>query len=137
MHGHKTERQTLERTRVGSAQGKWWRFDRYEIKDGSIQPASRAQLHWYDPGHQFRESRGYNDIPPLYQNLLRLAPELEPQGPRYPTRVAQAAQESIVRWCQKHGPLGVLLSQWEAIRLAPQVGAADQFTSTRYVRALG
>jgi hypothetical protein len=137
MHGHKGKRQTIERTKLGSAQGNWWRFDRYEIKDGSIQPAPRARLHWYDPWDKFGESRAYNDIPPPYQSLLRLAPELTPQAQRYPARVSQAAQESIVDWCQKHGPLGVLLSRWEAISLAPLRADGGQFTSTRYVRAFG
>jgi hypothetical protein len=76
-------------------------------------------------------------IPPPYQSLLRLAPELKPQAPRYPARIPPAAQEAIVEWCQKYGPLGVLLSQWEAMSLAPQAAEGGLFTSTRYVRAFG
>jgi hypothetical protein len=137
MHGHKGKRQTIERTKLGSAQGKWWRFDRYQIKDGSLQPAPGARLHWYDPWDEFGESRIYNDIAPPYQSLLRLAPELAPQAQRYPARVSPAAQESIIDWCRKHGPLGVLLSRWEAISLAPRRADDGQFVSTRYVRAFG
>src|SRR5690242_9748820 len=137
MHRHNRERQIIERKVLGSAQGTWWRFDRYQIKDSSIQPAPGARLEWYDPWAEFGTSRKYNDVPPPYQSLLRLAPELRPQAPRFPDRVAPAAQESIVEWCQKYGPLGVLLSQWEAVTLAAQRGEAAQFTSTRYVRAFG
>jgi hypothetical protein len=137
MHGRKNRRQTIERTKLGAAQGNWWRFDRYEIKSSSIQPARGARLDWYDPWDTFDESRKYNDVPPPYQSLLRLAPELKPQADRYPDRLSQAAQESIVDWCQTHGPLGVLLSRWEAIRLAPQRTTGGQFASTRYVRAFG
>ena len=137
MHRRNKQRQAVERKQLGSAQGRWWRFDRYQIKDASIQPAPGARLEWYDPWAEFGTSRTYNDVPPPYQSLLRLAQELKPQAQRYPARVAPAAQESIVEWCQKHGPLGVLLSQWEAVTLAPQRGEAAQFTSTRYVRAFG
>src|SRR5690348_12581767 len=137
MHRHEKTAKTLESKQLGSAQGTGWRFDRYQIKDSSIQPAPGARLEWYDPWAEFGTSRKYNDVPPPYQSLLRLAPELRPQAPRFPDRVAPAAQESIVEWCQKYGPLGVLLSQWEAVTLAAQRGEAAQFTSTRYVRAFG
>jgi hypothetical protein len=69
--------------------------------------------------------------------LLRLAPELKPQAHRYPARLSQAARESIVDWCQKHGPLGVLLSRWEAITLATPQAEGAQFAPTRYVRGFG
>jgi transposase len=137
MHRHNTKRQTIEPTKVGSAQGKWWRFDRYEIKAGSIQPAADARLHWYDPWDKFIKTRSSNDIQPPYQSLLKLGAQLKFTSGRYPDRVTKASQEAILDWCQEHGPLGVLLSRWEAITLAPQAGEADQFTSARYVHAFG
>jgi hypothetical protein len=137
MHRHNIDRKVNERRKVSSARGEWWRFDHYQIKDGSIQPAPKAQLHWYNPWDKFGESRSSNDVPPPYQGLLKLALELQSHEPHRPTRVPHAVQDSIVEWCQKHGPLGVLLSQWESISLAPQPAHGDQFTSNRYVRAFG
>ena len=102
-----------------------------------MQPALDARLHWYDPWEEFIKTRTYKDIQPPYQSLLKLAAELQFTSQRFPDRVTKASQRAILDWCQEHGPLGVLLSRWEAITLAPQAGEADQFTSTRYVRALG
>jgi hypothetical protein len=137
MNRHEIKPQPIQRKRLASAQGNWWRFDCYEIKDGSIQPAAGARLQWYDPWEEFLKTRTSNDIQPPYQSLLRLARELHFTSQRYPDRVTKASQAAILDWCRVHGPLGVLLSQWEAITLAPQAGEADQFTSTRYVRAFG
>lgn len=137
MHRHEIKPQPIQVKRLASAQGHWWRFDRYEIKGGSIQPAPGARLHWYDPWDEFGKTRTHNDVQPPYRSLLKLARGLQFPSQRYPDRVAKVSQEAILQWCEKHGLLGVLLSQWEAIRLAPQAGKADQFTSTRYVRAFG
>ena len=127
----------LERAPVGAAEGHWWRFDRYQMEGDSIRPAPGARLEWYDPWATFGETRRFTDSQPPYRSLLELIPELQPVAPRYPDRVSKAGQAAIVEWCQKHGPLGVLLSRWEAITVAPQAGAAGRFTSEQYVRAFG
>ncbi len=58
-------------------EGEWWRFDRYEIADGYIRPATRATLLRCQPLADFqaiRAGRKQQDSP--YQSFLRLVNEL-------------------------------------------------------------
>src|SRR5260370_12013714 len=112
MHRHQVKLRTTERKKLALAQGEWWRFDRYEIKDGSMQPALDARLHWYDPWEEFIKTRTYKDIQPPYQSLLKLAAELQFTSQRFPDRVTNASQRAILEWCQENGPLILLLSRW-------------------------
>ena len=137
--------QTQERRRTGATRGEWWRFSLYEIRDGCIRPAKGAELQWYDPWRHFANTRklAIGQAPAVaqldYQSLLSLVHQLEylPGHVRYPDCLTQKSQALILEWCQQHGLLGILLSRWEAISLAPQPDQADLWTHRRYSRGFG
>ena len=141
MHRHPKKRspgtQVIERKVLDTATGEWWRFNRYEIKDGAIRPAAGAQLEWYDPWRPFRETKKYKDVASPYQGLLQLVAKLEFPSPGRLSRLTGASQAAILEWCQKNGPLGILLARWEALTLAPEPIGDFDFVCTRYVRAYG
>jgi hypothetical protein len=131
--------------RPGATEGEWWRFNLYEIQDGCIRPAQGAKLEWYDPWPDFQSTRRQtigqapDAAQPGYQSLMKLVHELEylPGQKRYPDCLTQKSQALILEWCQQHGLLGVLLSRWEAIHLAPQHDATDHGIQQSYYRGFG
>jgi hypothetical protein len=137
--------QTKSRPRPGATQGEWWRFSLYEIRDGCIRPAKGAKLEWYDPWPDFQRTRAQTvgqapaATQPDYQSLLKLVHGLEylPRQIHSPDRLTQTSQVLILEWCQQHGLLGVLLSRWEAIRLAPQRNDAGRWMQHSYFRGFG
>ena len=68
--------QPIERTVFDAASGEWWRFDRYEIKDGVIRPAAGACLEWYDPWLAYRQVKYQKGAAPPYEDLLQLTAKL-------------------------------------------------------------
>jgi hypothetical protein len=136
--------QTRRRPRPGAAEGEWWRFSLYEIRDGCIRPAEGAKLEWYDPWPDFQRTRAQTvgqapaAAQPGYQSLLKLVRQLEylPRN-RYPEYLTTQSQALILELCQQHGLLGVLLSCWEALSLAPQHDDADHWAQRRYFRGFG
>ena len=56
--------------------GHWWRFDRYEMKEGYLRPMRGAGLYTYDPWELFRESRTAREADPPYQLLLNLVQDI-------------------------------------------------------------
>jgi hypothetical protein len=74
-----------------------------------------------------------------YQSLIKLVDQLEylPGQIRYPDCLTQKSQASILEWCQQNGLLGVLLSRWEAIRMAPREGRPDRWSQQSYFRGFG
>jgi hypothetical protein len=70
---------------------------------------------------------------------MKLMHELEykPGPRRYPERLTPESLSRITKWCEEHGPLGILLSQWEAIRLAPVANASGNFARQVFVRGPG
>ena len=136
--------QTRSRFRIRATEGEWWRFSLYEIRDGCIRPAKGAKLEWYDPWPDFQRTRAQTvgqapaAAQPGYQSLMKLVHQLEYlPGQRYPDCLTQKSQALILEWCQQHGLLGVLLSRWESISLAPQHDEADQWAQRRYFRGFG
>jgi len=117
----------------------------YEIRDGCVCPAKGAKLEWYDPWPGFQSTRGQTvgqapvGVQPAYQSLIKLVHHLEyvPGQTRYPHCLTQKSQASILEWCQQNGLLGVLLSRWEAISVAPQNDGADRWSQRRYSRGFG
>ena len=116
----------------------------YEIRDGCIRPAEGAKLEWYDPWPDFQVTRAQvvGQAPAAtqtYQSLIKLVHQLEyrPGHTRYPDCLTAKSQDLILEWCQQHGLLGVLLSRWEAIRLAPQRDHGDLWVQTSYSRGFG
>jgi len=118
----------------------------YEIRDGCIRPAEGADLEWYDPWPDFQRTRAQTvgqapgAAQPAYQSLLKLVHQLEylPGQKRHPYGLTPKSQTLILEWCQQHGLLGVLLSRWEAISLAPQhYEKGDRWVQRKYVRGFG
>ena len=137
--------QTKRRPRLRATEGEWWRFSLYEIRDGCIRPAKGANLEWYDPWPDFGHTRSQTvgqapaGAQPGYQSLLKLVHQLEylPQQARYPDCLTQNSQTLILEWCRQHGPLGVLLSRWESISVAPQQDTRGRWEQWRYSRGFG
>jgi len=135
-----------------AASGTWWRFTRYQIAGGSIVPAPGAKLELYSPWKLFMESknrsagrlsaRSATDVArrqPPYQSLMNLVRGLEykPGQRRYPQCLTAESLEAITKWCAAYGPLGVLLSRWESIRLAAIEKEPDYYTQLIYLRGYG
>ena len=139
--------QTRKKARPEATEGDWWRFSMYEIRDGCICPSEGAKLEWYDPWPDFQNTRGQtigqapDGSQPGYQSLMKLVAQLEylpgPGQTRYPDCLTQKSQTLIVEWCRQNGLLGVLLSRWEAIRVAPQEGRTDRWSQKRYSCGFG
>ena len=137
--------QTHQRAQPGTTEGDWWRFSMYEIRDGCIRPTEDAKLEWYDPWPEFQGTRkqtigqGPDGAQPSYQSLSKLWHELEyvPGHKRYPDCLTKKSQDAILAWCQQYGLLGVLLSRWEAINLAPHRSESGIWYQTRYARGFG
>jgi hypothetical protein len=134
-----------DRARPGHTEGEWWRFSLYEIRNGCICPAEGAKLEWYDPWPDFQGTRTQTvgqapaAVQPGYQSLMTLVHQLEyiPGQKRHPNALTQKSQASILEWCQQYGLLGVLLSRWEAISVAPQCYGADRWVQRHYSRGFG
>jgi hypothetical protein len=97
-------------------------------------------MKWYDPWDSFGESkaRTIGRAPfadqPIYHSLVNLVAQF-PEG-RVPTGHPET-QKLILQWCQQYGPLGVLLSQWEAICLAPLPDEDGRLWQQTYSRGFG
>jgi hypothetical protein len=130
---------------LSHTEGEWWRISLYEIRDGCIRPAKGAKLDWYDPWPDFGRTRAQTvgqwpaGVQPGYQSLMKLVHQLEylPGHTRYPNCLSGKSQALILEWCQQHGLLGVLLSRWESIRLAPQRAGAGSWIQRTYSRGFG
>jgi hypothetical protein len=135
----------MKRQPAAVAEGAWWRFSYYEIADGWIRPTAGAQLERYDPWQAFWATRNVTvgqapaATQPPYQTLMKLVHGLEykPGAKRYPDCLTAESLSRITKWCQAHGPLGVLLSRWESIALAPISRKSGDFVQRRYVRGTG
>src|SRR3954449_4786666 len=97
MRGHTLARQTKVRKSLSAVQGDWWRFDRYEIKDGVIRPAASARLEWYDPWLAYRQVQFQKGAAPPYADLLKLAAELPSPAPRRSHGWTRASETVLVR----------------------------------------
>ena len=90
--------------------GQWWKFTRYELKDGYIRPAPDATLSAYDP---------WSEPPPgadtAYASLANLVPRERDTSDNGTVSPHTAA--AVLAWCQQYGLLGVLLHRVEKIVL--------------------
>jgi hypothetical protein len=122
--------------------GGWWRWTRYEIRDGNIRPASGARLESYDPRESWlrtrpsaKSSNQKRTKEPPYQSLLRLLGELEYRRPGdapldfTPAQVdlllapfTKESEAKLLEWCAQYGLLGILLHRTLQVTLAPRTG---------------
>ncbi len=56
--------------------GCWWKFDRYEIKDGWLRPAKGSRFECYQPWDQYEETQNDNRPNGSYLPLLKLLRDL-------------------------------------------------------------
>ena len=90
--------------------GRWYRFDRYELRDGIVRPARGAEGQWYDPWADFRPAAPY-------LGLVELADRLK--------RSAAGWEDQITAWCAAHGLLGILHQRSLHAVLAPQTWSSE------------
>ncbi len=137
MRGHSVSRQAKLRKALTAVQGDWWRFDRYEIKDGVIRPAASARLEWYDPWQLYREVEYQKGAAPPYEDLLKLAAKLQSTSPGRRHPLTEASETAVIEWSERNGPLGILLGRWESLTLATQASESAEMKPTRYGRGYG
>ncbi len=124
------------------AHGPWWRFDRYEVREGCVRPAPGARLEQYDPWDQYRAARdGDTRVDPPYAALVALVgvladdPETVVDGDA--VRLGPSGEANLVRWCADYGLVGMLPHQTVLASLAPRwetaLGSGDQLMVVRGV----
>jgi hypothetical protein len=105
--------------------GSWWKFDRYELRDGMIRPARGAKLSRYDPWEdQDPAAPLQQDRVPAYRSLLdtinRLRYLESPSPQNRGGRLHPRSERELLDWCAEYGLLGLLLHDAVLITLAPQ-----------------
>jgi hypothetical protein len=113
--------------------GNWWKFDRYELRDGMIRPARGAKLSRYDPWeHQNPATPLQQDRVPAYRSLLDIVNRLKylesPSAQNRFGRLHPRSERELLDWCGRHGLLGLLLHDALLITLAPhatKISAGD------------
>jgi hypothetical protein len=107
------------------AQGLWWRFDEYVVRDGCVGPAPGAHLEQYDPWDRYRAARsGELRSDPPYASLIELVGTLANDSETVVTghvvQLGQSGQAKLLRWCAEHGLVGMLSHQTVLAGLAPR-----------------
>ena len=99
--------------------GMWWRWSKYEVRDGYVRRAAGATLDPYLPLDQHGSERGRRgrEQAPFYASLIELSDNLSHGVSGEPDAESNAA---IANWCNQHGLLGVLLHQVQEVRFAPR-----------------
>ena len=127
----------------------WWRFSRYELRDGYIRPAPDATLEEYAPWDQHRSGRDarMKKQQPPYQELVGVLHDfryaLDSSGTHVPE---PKAEEALLDWCRRYGLLGLLPHQAQMVAFrpryvwAPTIEFKDlvpSWESGEYVRQVG
>ena len=101
----------------------WWRFSRYELREGYIQPAPDATLIESSPWDTYwagRRAEEKGQQPP-YQSLSALVDSfhgaLDTEGSFVPTA---KAIDALLDWCQQYGLLGLLLHEAQMAFFPPR-----------------
>jgi hypothetical protein len=99
-----------KRVSTSGSKGLWWRFNRYEIRDGCIHPARGASLKSFDPWAECESRDGNIDFPPYLQlaELVREIPADRSPSPVPPEQWSPELQRNILKWCGRYGLLGLL-----------------------------
>jgi hypothetical protein len=120
--------------------GHWWRFSKYEVRDGVIFPAEGALCERYDPWKLFDRARaGDQQLPqgkrmaePPYQQLFSLVRPTE--GPKWAGGGVGFDVEAIIEWCSHFGLLGLLPHCAYAITLPARWTKTGDATNVRIWR---
>ncbi|MGD0076084.1 MAG: hypothetical protein ABSD31_17345 [Candidatus Binataceae bacterium] len=126
----------------GLAASRWWRWTRYELREGCICPAPGAKFRPYDPWKLWRKTRpvgrrsdsGAQGATP-YRALLEMLRKLEYRGntgdaPRFPPLETDAlpapltaeSEQAVLDWCADYGLLGILPHRVLQVILWPRDG---------------
>lgn len=116
--------------------GRWWRFDKYEIRGGALRPAPGALLTAYDPWMLYLRSRTRGDetLPP-YAEFVNLRQSL--------SLGIKDSEAAILDWCSRYGLPGLLLHETRSVTLAPRWVSIEDGASllvpgqVQYVRTNG
>jgi hypothetical protein len=111
------------------AGGDWFRFSRYEVRDGYIRPAAGARLERYDPWSTYWPARSvgaWRKASPPYQALLDVLHEIRLESG---LRIVHG-KEQLLTWCTQHGLLGVLLHQVSMVALQARDGEQRRLLRT-------
>jgi hypothetical protein len=136
--------------RLLGGQGRWWKFDRYELKDGHVLGAAGAVLKEYDPWELYERSRTRKSTQPPYAALLGLARKIqEVREPEEPEDNGEAWESralknelanAVLEFCQQYGLLGILPHQALQVsiptRFLYSLGSGEVF-SALYLRGSG
>lgn len=105
--------------------GNWWKFDRYELRDGMIRPARGAKLSRYDPWEDQNPAAPLQQARvPAYRSLLDMVNRLRyletPSPQNRFGRLHPRSERDLLDWCGRYGLLGLLLHEALLITLAPK-----------------
>jgi hypothetical protein len=126
--------------------GGWYRFSRYEIRDGAIRPARNADLSWYDPWEIYRISEKDKGTPPPYQSLLALVlsmgavfdeAEMRWRLDKTAESLQCSEQNEILDWCSRFGLLGIMPHSAISIQRPPRSSSPSGQKHREYVRVNG
>jgi hypothetical protein len=131
----------------GLAAGRWWRWTRYELRDGYLRPAPGARLRVYDPWKLWLKTRpvarrsdqeDHGGTP--YRALLEMLHKLEYRKdsgkvPEFtPAQVDMLigpltadSEQTILDWCAKYGLLGILPHRVLQVVLPAQAGCQVRY----------
>jgi hypothetical protein len=118
------------------AVGRWWRWSRYELRDGYIRPAPGARLSVYDPWKRWLDNRPLgrrSDDGTPYRALLNMLRSLEyrqnsgdeielkpGETDMLLGRLSADSEQAILKWCATYGLLGILLHRVLQVDLTPR-----------------
>jgi hypothetical protein len=128
-----------------ATEGAWFRFDRYELREGCIKPAVGATLERYRPFEQYGAPTGKTSKRQSYHALLELIRPLDSEAlanPRFSLyKWVEENELQVLTWCSENGLLGVLPHRTEMVILAEETRSAEFLppgmqlhACTRYLR---
>ena len=130
------------------ATGRWWRWTKYELRDGYLRPAPGARLHIYDPWKLWLQTRPVgrrsdqtdHEGGTPYRALLEMLNKLEYQrdadgSPEFkPAQLdglfgvlTPASEQALLAWCAKYGLLGLLPHRVLQVILPSEAGYQLQY----------
>ncbi len=108
------------------AVGRWWRAERYDIREGLIRPVEGAGGEFYDPWEEYGLARE-NGLPTPYESLFEMMSqlELEPSSSEGAVAFSARSLRRLTDWCAGHGLLGLLPHRTRLVTLTPRWRRAE------------